>query len=39
MLVAAQAELKEQARPLWQEAKELHLIFAAIARKKTQTEG
>jgi hypothetical protein len=22
-------------RPLWQEAKELHLIFAAIFRKKT----
>jgi len=34
MTVAAAPELKEEARPLWQEAKELHLIFAAIYRGK-----
>jgi len=33
MVVAAIATLKDDARPLWQEAKELHLIFAAIMRK------
>lgn len=33
MVVKAQPELKEPARRLWQEAKELHLIFAAILRK------
>jgi len=32
MIVKAVPELKEQARPLWQEAKELHLIFAKIYR-------
>jgi len=31
-LVAAVPELRESARPLWQEAKELHMIFAAIHR-------
>ena len=30
MVAAAEPELKVEARTLWQEAKELHLIFAAI---------
>jgi len=34
MIVAAVSDQKEMARPLWQEAKELHLIFAAIYRGK-----
>ena len=33
MIAAAAPELKAEARELWQEAKELHLIFAAIWRK------
>src|SRR5205085_10360334 len=33
MIVAAQPELRDEARPLWQEAKELTLIFAAIIRR------
>jgi four helix bundle protein len=33
MIVRAVPELRDQAAPLWQEAKELHLIFAAILRK------
>ncbi len=33
MIAAATPELKTEARELWQEAKELHLIFAAIWRK------
>jgi four helix bundle protein len=33
MIVAAEPDLAEVARPLWQEAKELHLIFCAIFRK------
>jgi len=33
MIAAAEPELKTEARKLWQEAKELHLIFAAIWRK------
>jgi four helix bundle protein len=33
MVVAAEPNLKAEARNLWQEAKELHLIFAAIWRK------
>jgi four helix bundle protein len=33
MIVVAVPELKEAARPLWQEAKELNLIFNAIAKK------
>jgi four helix bundle protein len=33
MLAAADDSLKEEARQHWQEAKELHLIFAAIWRK------
>src|ERR687892_1348442 len=32
MVVRAVPALKSQARPLWQEAKELHLIFAKICR-------
>jgi four helix bundle protein len=32
MLVKAVPELREAAKPLWQEAKELHLIFAKIYR-------
>lgn len=32
MIVRAVPELKEDARPLWQEAKEIHLIFAKIYR-------
>jgi hypothetical protein len=32
MIVCAVPELKSQARPLWQEGKELHLIFAKIWR-------
>src|SRR5438552_8122603 len=33
MIAAAEEAMKEPARVLWQEAKELHLIFAAIFRK------
>ena len=33
MIVAAEPVLKEAARGLWQEAKELNLIFGAIRRK------
>lgn len=33
MIPSAEPELKTEARQLWQEAKELHLIFAAIWRK------
>ncbi len=33
MIVKAEPQLREAAAPLWQEAKELHLIFAAIHRK------
>jgi four helix bundle protein len=33
MVAAAEPELKTEARKLWQEAKELHLIFAAVWRK------
>jgi len=33
MIAAATPEHKVEARKLWQEAKELHLIFAAIWRK------
>ncbi len=34
MIAKASPELREAALPIWQEAKELHLIFAAILRKK-----
>ena len=33
MIVAAEPQTREQARPLWVEAKELNLIFGAIRRK------
>ena len=33
MIATAEPEAKNDARKLWQEAKELHLIFAAIWRK------
>jgi len=32
MIVRAATELKDEGRPLWQEAKELNLIFGAIHR-------
>lgn len=32
MIVKAAPNLREDAKPLWQEAKELHLIFAKIYR-------
>ena len=32
MVVAAVPQLRDEARPLWQEAKELNLIFGAIRR-------
>ncbi len=34
MLVAASPEHREGVLPLWKEARELHLIFAAINRKR-----
>jgi len=33
MIVAADPQVKDDARPIWQEAKELNLIFGAIRRK------
>ena len=33
MIVAAEPQLREDARALWQEAKELNLIFGAIRRR------
>ena len=39
MLAAALPEHKEEARSLWREAKELHLIFASIYRKKSKRDG
>lgn len=38
MLAHAAPACKEAARPLWQEAKELHLIFCAIARNSQDPE-
>jgi hypothetical protein len=35
MLVTAVPEARETAKPLWQEAKELNLIFNAIVRTTT----
>jgi len=35
MVVAADGRLREQAKPLWKEAKELNLIFSAIFRNTT----
>jgi four helix bundle protein len=34
MIAVAEESLKSDARVLWQEARELHLIFAAIYRKQ-----
>src|SRR5262245_53791961 len=36
MIAAAVTEMKDEARPLWIEAKELHLILASIVRKCTR---
>jgi four helix bundle protein len=36
MIVAAEPDQRPDARTLWQEAKELHLIFAAIYRGRSQ---
>jgi len=33
MIVTAEPQLRDEAEKLWREAKELHLIFAAIKRK------
>ena len=33
MIVAAEPQLRDEARPLWTEAKELNLIFGAIRRR------
>jgi four helix bundle protein len=33
MVVAAEPQLRDEARAIWQEAKELNLIFGAIRRK------
>ncbi len=38
MAVTAVPQLKPEARKLWQEAKELHLIFAAILRRTPRDE-
>ena len=35
MVVAAEASLRDAAAPLWREAKELHLIFCAIRRRRS----
>jgi four helix bundle protein len=35
MVVAAEPQLRDDARVLWQEAKELNLIFGAIRRRGT----
>jgi four helix bundle protein len=37
MMVAAAEPMKADARPLWQEAKELNLIFGAIRRNSSTT--
>jgi four helix bundle protein len=37
MVAAAAPELKADGRPLWQEAKELNLIFSVIYRSKPRT--
>ena len=36
MMVAAVPEMRDEAAKLWQEAKELNLIFGAIRRRSTQ---
>ena len=38
MIVAAEPRFCDEARPLWQEAKELTLIFAAILRRRRNRE-
>ena len=37
VIVRAVPELKSQARPLWQEAKELHLVFAGEAPNESRS--
>ena len=37
MIASAEPQLKSEARTLWTEAKELHLIFAAIMRTRERT--
>jgi four helix bundle protein len=39
MIVAAVPELADDARPLWQEAKELNLIFGSILRGRAKREA
>ncbi len=39
MIVAAEPQLRDEGRQLWQEAKELNLIFAAILRKMNNRNG
>jgi four helix bundle protein len=39
MIVAAEPHLREDARPLWKEAKELNLIFGAIRRRGEDRGG
>ena len=39
LLVTAEPRAKEKAKSLWIEAKELHLIFTAIARKTKTTHA
>lgn len=39
MVVAADAGLRDEARALWQEAKELNLIFGAIRRGRDRVAG
>jgi four helix bundle protein len=36
MIARAAPQTKQQARPLWQEAKELHLIFSKIRRSSAE---
>lgn len=37
MIVRANPDLKNSARPLWREAREIHLIFSKIYRNKSST--
>ena len=39
MIVAAETKLRDEARVLWQEAKELNLIFGAIRRGRSEQTG
>ena len=39
MIVNAVPEFREQAKPLWQEAKVLHLIFVAIIRNSNNKQS